>query len=63
MVDNRQRSERNTLNIKVFNNVTKTYWEHRGVPRNHVGMIDLNPDLEVQILRGKRRDNRRETDE
>lgn len=58
-MENRYRQDRNGLNIRVYNKETKTTWEHRNVPKNHVGMIDLNPILEVEVLPHRRRSNRR----
>tara|TARA_Y100000034_G_scaffold106039_1_gene134447 strand:+ start:1401 stop:1595 length:195 start_codon:yes stop_codon:yes gene_type:complete len=38
-------------NIKVFNKVSKTTWEHRRVPEEHVEMLKMSPNLEVSVVK------------
>ena len=38
-------------NIKVFNKKSRTVWEHRRVPINHVETLKMSPNLEVEVIR------------
>lgn len=38
------------LNIKVTNKSTNVSYEHKRVPLDHVEMIKMNSNLEVEIL-------------
>jgi hypothetical protein len=38
------------LNIRVTNKNTKVSYEHKRVPLDHVEMIKMNSNLEVEIL-------------
>ena len=38
-------------NIKVFNKKSRTAWDHRRVPINHVETLKMSPNLEVEVVR------------
>ena len=39
------------FHIKVTNKIDNSVWEHRRVPREHVEMLKLSPNLKVEVLR------------
>jgi hypothetical protein len=44
-------NNRTVCNIIVKNIRDNTTWEHRRVPENHVGTLNMSPNLKVEIIK------------